>query len=73
MNVLDKVVDTLFTYPALGVAVYCFQCYCFACVVSQYQELSEGRGTYEFLYKPVSRSSYTLTTQVVCVCVRVGQ
>ncbi|XP_050417182.1 uncharacterized protein LOC126830813 [Patella vulgata] len=26
-------------------------CYCFACVVSQYQELTEGRGTYDFLYK----------------------
>ncbi|PVD35281.1 hypothetical protein C0Q70_06563 [Pomacea canaliculata] len=50
-----QLVDTLFTYPALGVAVYCFQCYCFACVVSQYQELSEGRGTYEFLYKPRRR------------------
>ncbi|XP_025087389.1 uncharacterized protein LOC112560041 [Pomacea canaliculata] len=38
---------------------YCFRlianCYCFACVVSQYQELSEGRGTYEFLYKPRRR------------------
>ena len=32
-----------------------WQCYCFACVVSQYQELSEGRGTYEYLYKPVSQ------------------
>ncbi|ESO89544.1 hypothetical protein LOTGIDRAFT_165135 [Lottia gigantea] len=31
-------------------------CYCFACVVSQYQELTEGRGTYEFLYKPSSSS-----------------
>lgn len=38
---------------------YCFRllanCYCFACVVSQYQELSEGRGTYEYLYKPHRR------------------
>ncbi|KAK3606394.1 hypothetical protein CHS0354_042039 [Potamilus streckersoni] len=30
-------------------------CYCFACVVSQYQELSDGRGTYEYLYKPIRR------------------
>ncbi|KAL8581011.1 hypothetical protein ACOMHN_048045 [Nucella lapillus] len=30
-------------------------CYCFACVVSQYQELSEGRGTYDYLYKPRRR------------------
>ncbi|KAK7097678.1 uncharacterized protein [Littorina saxatilis] len=38
---------------------YCFRllanCYCFACVVSQYQELSEGRGTYDYLYKPRRR------------------
>ncbi|XP_076467883.1 uncharacterized protein LOC143298801 [Babylonia areolata] len=30
-------------------------CYCFACVVSQYQELTEGRGTYDYLYKPRRR------------------
>lgn len=31
-------------------------CYCFTCVVSQYQELSDGRGTYDFLYKPRRRA-----------------
>ncbi|XP_071088193.1 uncharacterized protein [Haliotis cracherodii] len=50
---------TLQTWEIISVCFYCFRlvanCYCFACVVSQYQELSEGRGTYDFLYKPRSR------------------
>ncbi|CAC5381743.1 unnamed protein product [Mytilus coruscus] len=47
---------TLHAWEIIWVFFYCFKlianCYCFACVVSQYQELSEGRGTYEYLYKP---------------------
>ena len=31
-----------------------FQCYCFTCVVSQYQELADGRGTYDYFYKQVT-------------------
>ena len=43
------------------------QCYCFACVVSQYQELSEGRGTYDFLYKPVRPLCEACLHAFVCV------
>ncbi|XP_069131238.1 uncharacterized protein [Argopecten irradians] len=50
---------TLQAWEIVWVFFYCFKlianCYCFACVVSQYQELAEGRGTYEYLYKPRSR------------------
>ena len=38
-------------------------------MVSQYQELSEGRGTYDFLYKPV-RPLCEACLHTVC-CVRV--
>ncbi|KAK3099823.1 hypothetical protein FSP39_010305 [Pinctada imbricata] len=50
---------TLHAWEIVWMFYYCFKlianCYCFACVVSQYQELSEGRGTYEYLYKPRDR------------------
>ncbi|XP_059157723.1 uncharacterized protein LOC131942053 [Physella acuta] len=46
-------------WEIVAVAFYCVRllanCYCFACVVSQYQELTEGRGTYEFIFKPWRR------------------
>lgn len=52
---------TLHAWEIIWVFFYCFKlianCYCFACVVSQYQELSEGRGTYEYLYKPRTHRS----------------
>ncbi|XP_056012737.1 uncharacterized protein LOC130052287 isoform X2 [Ostrea edulis] len=52
---------TLNAWEIVWMFFYCFKlianCYCFACVVSQYQELSEGRGTYEYLYKPRNRRS----------------
>lgn len=51
------------------ISIFVFQCYAFACVVSQYQELSEGRGTYEYLYKPVSLAGLTLVT-LIWVCLR---
>ncbi|CAL1539993.1 unnamed protein product, partial [Lymnaea stagnalis] len=50
---------TLDAWEIVAVVFYCIRlianCYCFACVVSQYQELTEGRGTYEFLFKPWRR------------------
>nr|KAI8756979.1 hypothetical protein BgiMline_010494 [Biomphalaria glabrata] len=50
---------TLDVWEIVAVVFYCLRlianCYCFACVVSQYQELSEGRGTYEYLFKPWRR------------------
>ncbi|XP_052077628.1 uncharacterized protein LOC127715580 isoform X1 [Mytilus californianus] len=53
---------TLHAWEIIWVFFYCFKlianCYCFACVVSQYQELSEGRGTYEYLYKPRTHRSH---------------
>lgn len=52
---------TLNAWEIVWMFYYCFKlianCYCFACVVSQYQELSEGRGTYDYLYKPRNRRS----------------
>ncbi|XP_041358974.1 uncharacterized protein LOC121375538 [Gigantopelta aegis] len=57
---------TLSTWEIVSVCFYCFRlianCYCFACVVSQYQELSEGRGTYEYLYKPNHRMRRVFTS-----------
>lgn len=51
--------STLHAWEIVWVFFYCFKllanCYCFSCVVSQYQELSEGRGTYDYLYKPQHR------------------
>ncbi|CAG5123581.1 unnamed protein product [Candidula unifasciata] len=50
---------TLHVWEIVSVVFYCLRlianCYCFACVVSQYQELSEGRGTFEYLFKPRQR------------------
>ncbi|XP_053399839.1 uncharacterized protein LOC123557536 isoform X2 [Mercenaria mercenaria] len=51
---------TLHVWEIVWLFFYLFRlaanCYCFTCVVSQYQELSDGRGTYDFLYKPRRRA-----------------
>ncbi|KAL4230399.1 Peptidase M13 [Mactra antiquata] len=51
---------TLHIWEIVWLFFYLFRlaanCYCFTCVVSQYQELSDGRGTYDFLYKPQRRA-----------------
>lgn len=52
---------TLTAWEIVSVFFYLFRfvgnCYCFICVISQYQELSNGRGTYDYLYKPRRRAS----------------
>lgn len=51
---------TLHVWEIVWLFFYLFRlaanCYCFTCVVSQYQELSDGRGTYDYLYKPHRRN-----------------
>lgn len=51
---------TLQLWEIVWVFFYCLRlaanCYCFTCVVSQYQELTDGRGTYDYFYKQHRRA-----------------